>query len=80
MTTQLERIKLIEQQYEDAQKAMMDYCHGCGCGGKILHVDMYHRLTPLCTDCYYDPIIAKRTASNPDDPESWWNKPEYLEN
>ena len=52
-------------------------CSGCGCefhGPR--HVDRYHRFWPLCTDCYYNPAIAKRTASNPDDPSSWWNRPE----
>jgi hypothetical protein len=60
---------------------MMDKCHGCGCDLRytVPPVDMYHRLTPLCSECYYDPAIAKRTASNPDDPSSWWNKSEYLE-
>jgi hypothetical protein len=58
---------------------LMDKCHGCGCYGEVLHVDRYHRLTPLCSECYYDPAIAKRTASNPDDPSCWWNKSEYLE-
>jgi hypothetical protein len=40
-------------------------------------VDKYHRLTPLCGDCYAHPATAKATASNPNDPESWWNN--YIE-
>jgi hypothetical protein len=37
-------------------------------------VDQYHR-KPLCQKCYHDPTIARATASNPDDPSSWWNDP-----
>lgn len=51
-------------------------CAFCGAHG-ILHVDKYHRLTPLCGDCYAHPATAKATASNPNDPESWWNN--YIE-
>jgi hypothetical protein len=40
------------------------------------HVDRYHRFTPLCGDCYCDPVAAKATASNPNDPTSWWNRRE----
>jgi hypothetical protein len=38
-------------------------------------VDKYHRTNPICSECYKDPVRAKATADNPDDPLSWWNKP-----
>jgi hypothetical protein len=47
------------------------YCREPSAGP--MHVDKYHRFAPLCGDCYYDPVAAKATASNPDDPTSWWN-------
>jgi hypothetical protein len=53
---------------------MNQSCSFCGALGKNLHVDPYHHLTPLCGDCYADPKKAKATASNPDDPRSWWNR------
>jgi hypothetical protein len=62
--------------YEAALEAALDHCCFCGVRDKFLHVDKYHRLTPLCGDCYHDPKIAKATASDPDDPSSWWNRKE----
>jgi hypothetical protein len=53
----------------------MNACSFCGAQGKNLHVDDYHQQTPLCGDCYRDAKKAKATASNPDDPISWWNAP-----
>jgi hypothetical protein len=64
------------QAAEAALDAITDHCCFCGARDKPLHVDDYHRLTPLCDDCYYDPEKAKATASDPDDPEAWWNRKE----
>ena len=57
------------------RRTMDDYppCAFCKKPDSGMHVDNYHRETPLCEECYYDPVRAKATASNPDDPESWWN-------
>jgi hypothetical protein len=43
-------------------------------GGVIPHTDKYHRENALCGQCYQNPVAAKATASEPDDPESWWNR------
>jgi hypothetical protein len=40
----------------------------------VAHVDDYHRLTPLCGECYANPVAAKATASDPENPTSWWNQ------
>jgi hypothetical protein len=58
---------------------MDDYprCAFCKKRDSDMHVDEYHRFTPLCEECYYDPVRAKATASNPDDPKSWWNRARY---
>jgi hypothetical protein len=50
-------------------------CTYCGNPTDRPCVDEYHRAAPLCPDCFHNPQIAKLTASNPDDPASWWNKP-----
>jgi len=49
---------------------MDDYppCAFCKKPDSGMHVDNYHRETPLCEECYYVPLRAKATASNPDDP------------
>jgi hypothetical protein len=52
-------------------------CAYCGVefGDDIVsHTDDYHRRTrTLCGRCYENPVAAKATASDPDDPDSWWN-------
>jgi hypothetical protein len=60
-------------------KHRQQHCAHCKVkfGGQPLaipHYDAYHR-KPLCQKCYCDPVIARATASNPDDPNSWWNDP-----
>jgi hypothetical protein len=55
------------------------HCASCGVlfvvNDLTPHSDSYHADTMLCGECYADPVRAKATASNPDDPTSWWNKP-----
>jgi hypothetical protein len=48
----------------------------CACcsGDGATYVDRYHRLSPLFGKCYGDPVKAKATASEPNDPSSWWSR------
>jgi hypothetical protein len=58
------------------QPQPLDNCAFCGTrftGNKYPNVDKYHRLTPLCQECYASPEACRATESE-HDPSSWWNK------
>ena len=52
-------------------------CASCFGPADPPHTDKYHRGDrALCGECYVDPQRARDTATDPDDPTSWWNRKE----